>query len=159
MMDNHIINRDLLCSMGVSCSIVLLIVSVMIFSPYAYQYRYRDMVQVAIDGQGMTVLMYDEKCPDRSRSHTLDEVNQAIATYDKDLPSIPYFDRFFSREKAMRFAMERAEIYDLKWERIVLLWKSEQYEQLRHDLEEYVQLVGYNQQSAIQALKMLNENQ
>lgn len=56
----------------------------------------------------------------------------------------------------MDVAIARADIYELQWKRIELLKATYQVDALRDALEDYVDVIGYNQEAAESMLKQLN---
>lgn len=72
------------------------------------------------------------------------------------MPRFAYFDRFLSEEEWMDVANARADVYELQWKRIEVLKATNQIDALRDALEDYVDVIGYNQEAAESLLKQLN---
>ena len=56
----------------------------------------------------------------------------------------------------MDVANARADIYELQWKRIEILKATNQTDALRGALEDYVDVIGYNQDAAKALLKPIN---
>ncbi len=79
-----------------------------------------------------------------------------IEVKSQNLPRFAYFDRFLSEDERMDVANSRADIYELQWKRIEILKATNQTDALRGALEDYVDVIGYNQEAAERMLKQLN---
>ena len=56
----------------------------------------------------------------------------------------------------MDVANARADVYELQWKRIEILKATNQTDALRGALEDYVDVIGYNQEATEALLKQLN---
>lgn len=82
-------------------------------------------------------------------------VDSIIAVKDKTLPHFPYFDRFLSEDKRYEVANTRADLYDLQWKRIEILKSLNKSELLIEALEDYSNIIGYNQEKSKLLLRQL----
>lgn len=89
-------------------------------------------------------------------TQAIDLVDSLIESKSQDLPRFAYFDRFLSEDKRMDVANARVDIYDMQWRRIELLKSTGQTDILRGALEDYVDVIGYNQEAAEALLKQIN---
>ena len=86
-------------------------------------------------------------------------VDSIIADKEKDLPRFAYFDRFLSEQERYDASVARAEIYDLQWKRIEILQAKNDAVTLKAALDDYADIIGYNQKRAKALLKQIKEKQ
>ena len=98
----------------------------------------------------------DEFIYSNKTDQALNMVDSLIEVKSQNLPRFAYFDRFLSEDERMDAANARADIYELQWKRIEILNSTNQTESLRDALEDYVSVIGYNQEAAEVMLKQLN---
>ena len=147
----NIISKDLKCLIGGSGVIILALVGVMFFSPLSSQFT-DDSVH-----RGSSLEMdIDEFIYSNKTDQALNMVDSLIEVKSQNLPCFAYFDRFLSEDERMDAANARADIYELQWKRIEILNSTNQTESLRDALEDYVSVIGYNQEEAEVMLKQLN---
>lgn len=89
-------------------------------------------------------------------NQALNLVDSLIEVKSQDLPRFAYFDRFLSESERMDIANARADVYELQWKRIEILKATNQINALRDALEDYVDVIGYNQDAAKALLKPIN---
>lgn len=89
-------------------------------------------------------------------NQALNLVDSLIEVKSQDLPRFAYFDRFLSEEERMDVANARADIYELQWKQIELLKATNQTDALRDALDDYIDVIGYNQEAAESMLNQLN---
>lgn len=137
-------NKDTIRFISISCCFIFLLSSVMVFSPWSYQF----------DGDASSsindVLRGDGDVFGESTDPEIElaEITSAIESLSSTLPSFSYFDRFYSKEKRDEFKEARAEIYELQWKRILLLQEANKNETLNEVLEDYVKVIGHYQGDA-----------
>lgn len=137
----------------VSCSgcIILALVGVMFFSPLSSQF-----IDDSVSRGSSWVMDVDELINHNQEEQALHLVDSLIEVKSQNLPRFAYFDRFLSEDERMEVANARADIYELQWKRIELLKVTCQVDALRDALEDYVDVIGYNQEAAEVLLKQLN---
>lgn len=144
-------NKDLKYLVGGSSAIILALVGVMFFSPLSSQFT-----DGSISRGSSWEMDVDELINSNQIDQALNLVDSLIEIKSQDLPRFAYFDRFLSENKRMDVANARADIYELQWLRIELLKATNQIRALRTALEDYVDVIGYNQEAAESMLKQLN---
>lgn len=145
------IGKDLkifICGFGL---MILALVGVMFFSPLSIQF-----VDDGVSRGSSWEMDIDELVNANQAKQALNLVDSLIEVKSKELPRFAYFDRFLSEDDQMDAANARADIYELQWKRIEILNSTNQTESLRDALEDYVNVIGYNQEAAEVMLKQLN---
>ena len=89
-------------------------------------------------------------------ANTVAVVDSLICVKSKGLPRFSYFDRYLSEEERDDAMTARVDIYDLQWRRIEILKIMGRIGPLRKALEDYTDIIGYNQDAAKDMLKQLN---
>lgn len=144
-------HKDLKYLVGGSSVIILALVSVMFFSPLSSQFA---------DDSGSRGSSWemdvDEFINHNQEERALHLVDSLIEVKSQDLPRFAYFDRFLSEDERMDVANARADIYEMQWKRIEILKATNQTDALRGALEDYVDVIGYNQDAAKALLKPIN---
>lgn len=142
--------KDLKYLIGGSSVIILALVSVMFFSPLSSQFT-----DDSVSRGSSWIIDVDELINDNQEEQALRLVDSLIEVKSQDLPRFAYFDRFLSEEERMDIANVRADVYELQWKRIELLKATYQTDALRDALEDYVDVIGYNQEAAETLLNKL----
>lgn len=143
--------KDLKYLVGGSSAVILALVVVMFFSPLSSQFT-----DDSVSRGSSWVVDVDELISHNQEELALNLVDSLIEVRSKDLPRFAYFDRFLSEDNRMDVANARADIYELQWKRIEILKATNQTDALRDALEDYVEVIGYNQEAAERMLKQLN---
>ena len=145
------IDKDLKYLIGSSGVIILALVGVMFFSPLSSQFTDDSVSRGSSWEMDVDEFIYSNKT-----DQALNMVDSLIEVKSQNLPRFAYFDRFLSEDERMDAANARADIYELQWKRIEILNSTNQTESLRDALEDYVSVIGYNQEAAEVMLKQLN---
>lgn len=145
------IHKDLKCLIGGSSVAILSLVGVMFFSPLSSQFT-DDSVSRGSSWEMDITEFINANQPNQA----LNLVDSLIKVKSQDLPRFAYFDRFLSEEERIDVANARADVYELQWKRIEILKATNQMDALRDALEDYVDVIGYNQEAAEGMLKQLN---
>lgn len=143
--------KDLKYLVGGSSVMILALVGVLFFSPLSSQFT-----DDSISRGSSWEMDVDELITSNKTDQALNLVDSLIVVKSKDLPRVAYFDRFLSEDERLDVANSRADIYELQWKRILLLKAMNQTDVLRDALEDYVDVIGYNQEAAEIMLKQLN---
>lgn len=144
-------HKDLKYLIGGSSAIIMVLVGVMLFSPLSSQFA-DDSVSRGSSWEMDIVEFINANETDRA----LNLVDSLIEVKSQNLPRFAYFDRFLSEDERMDVANARADIYELQWKRIEILKATNQIDALRGALEDYVDVIGYNQEAAERMLNQLN---
>ena len=136
---------------GGSSVIIIALVGVMFFSPLSSQFT-----DDSVSRGSSWIIDVDELINDNQEEQALRLVDSLIEVKSQDLPRFAYFDRFLSEEERMDIANVRADVYELQWKRIELLKATYQTDALRDALEDYVDVIGYNQEAAETLLNKIN---
>lgn len=144
-------HKDLKYLVGGSSVAILTLVGFMFFSPLSSQFT-----DDSISRGSSWVIDIEELINHNQEEQALHLVDSLIEVKSQDLPRFAYFDRFLSEDERMDAANARADIYELQWKRIELLKATNQTDALRIALEDYVDVIGYNQEVAEALLKLLN---
>ena len=144
-------NNDLKYLVGGSSVAILALVGFMFFSPLSSQF-----IDDSVSRGSSWIIDVDELINDNQEEQALRLVDSLIEVKSKDIPRIAYLDRFLSEDERMDAANARADIYELQWKRIEILKATNQTNVLRDALEDYVDVIGYNQEVAESMLKQLN---
>ena len=144
-------HKDLKYFIGGSSVMILALVGVMFFSPLSSQFT-----DDSVSRGSSWVIDVDELINHNQEEQALRLVDSLIEVKSKDLPRIAYLDRFLSEDERMDVANARADIYELQWKRIEILKATNQIGALRDALEDYVDVIGYNQEVAESMLNQLN---
>ena len=144
--------KDLKYLVGGSSVIIIALVGVMFFSPLSSQFT-----DDSISRGSSWVIDVDELINDNQEDLALSLVDSLIEVKSQNLPRFAYFDRFLSEDERMDIANTRADVYELQWKRIEILKATNHINALRDALEEYVDVIGYNQEVAEALLKQLNK--
>ena len=143
--------KDLKYLVGGSSVAILALVGVMFFSPLSSQFTDDSISRGS--SWGMDV---EELVNANQHNQALNLVDSLIEVKSQNLPRFAYFDRFLSEDERMDVANARADIYELQWKRIEILKATNQTDALRGALEDYVDVIGYNQEAAEALLKQIN---
>lgn len=143
--------KDLKYLVGGSSVMILALVGVMFFSPLSSQFT-----DDSVSRGSSWEMDIEELINTNQYNPALNLVDSLIEVKSQDLPRFAYFDRFLSEDERMDAANARADIYELQWKRIELLKATNQTDALRIALEDYVDVIGYNQEVAEALLKHLN---
>lgn len=143
--------KDLKYLVGGSSVAILTLVGFMFFSPLSSQFT-----DDSISRGSSWEMDIEELINTNQYNPALNLVDSLIEVKSQDLPRFAYFDRFLSEDERMDAANARADIYELQWKRIELLKATNQTDALRIALEDYVDVIGYNQEVAEALLKHLN---
>lgn len=138
--------KRIVCGSGI---FIVALVGVMVFSPLALQYGEAGTMR-----GDASMADFDSLMVEHSYSCALHWVDSCIEEKERDLPRVAYFDRFLSEEERYKASINRADIYDLQWTRIAILKEMDDKEALKDALEDYIGIIGYNQE---QAKAMLNQ--
>ena len=145
------IHKDLRYLIGSSSVIIIALVGVMFFSPLSSQFT-----DDSVSRGSSWIIDVDELINHNQEEQALSLVDSLIEVKSKDLPRIAYLDRFLSEDERMDVANARADVYELQWKRIEILKATNQIGALRDALEDYVDVIGYNQEVADSMLNQLN---
>ena len=129
---------------------ILALVGVLFFSPLSTQF-----VDKSVSRGCSWEMEIDDLVNSNQPTQAIDLVDSLIESKSQDLPRFAYFDRFLSEDKRMDVANARVDIYDMQWRRIELLKSTGQTDILRGALEDYVDVIGYNQDAAKLLLQQL----
>ena len=143
--------KDLKYLIGGSSAMIMALVGVMFFSPLSSQFA-----DDSVSRGSSWVMDIDELISHNQEEQALHIVDSLIEVKSQDLPRFAYFDRFLSEDERMDVANARADIYELKWKRIEILKATNQIDALRDAIEDYVDVIGYNQEAAENMLNQLN---
>lgn len=143
--------KDLKYLIGGSSVVILTLVGVMFFSPLSSQFT-----DDSVSRGSSWEMDVDELINHNQEEQALHLVDSLIEIKSQDLPRFSYFDRFLSEDERMDVANARADIYELQWKRIEILKATNQIDALRDALEDYIDVIGYNQEAAESMLKQLN---
>ena len=143
--------KDLKYLIGGSSVIIIALVGVMFFSPLSSQFT-----DDSVSRGSSWVIDVDELITENQEEQALRLVDSLIEVKSQDLPRFAYFDRFLSEDERMDVANARADVYELQWKRIEILKATNQINALRDALEDYVDVIGYNQDAAKALLKPIN---
>lgn len=148
---SNIIKKDLVIFIGCSILMSFSLIGIMFFSPLSTQF-----INDSVSRGSSWKMDFNELLQSNRAGQALNMVDSLIEVKSKELPRVAYLDRFLSEDEWMDAANARADIYELQWERIKILNSTNQTESLRDALEEYVNVIGYNQEAAEVMLKQLN---
>lgn len=143
--------KDLKYLVGGSSVVILTLVGVMFFSPLSLQFT-----DDSVSRGSSWVIDVDEFINHNQEEQALRLVDSLIEVKSQDLPRFAYFDRFLTEDKRIDVANARADVYELQWKRIEILNATNQKDVLRDALEDYVDVIGYNQEAAEIMLNQLN---
>lgn len=143
--------KDLKYLVGGSSVAILALVGAMFFSPLSSQFTVDSISRGS--SWGMDV---EELVNANQHNQALNLVDSLIEVKSQNLPRFAYFDRFLSEDERMDVANARADIYELQWKRIEIVKATNQTDALRGALEDYVDVIGYNQEAAEALLKQIN---
>lgn len=115
----------------------------MVFSPLASRFEEGG----AIKG-GESYWELDSLVQSKEYQKALIRVDSIITQRNRDLPRIAFFDRFLPKQERYDAYVARAEIYDLQWKRIEILQAKSDGVALEVALEDYSDVIGYNQERA-----------
>ena len=145
------IHKDLKYLVGGSSVAILALVGVMFFSPLSSQFT-----DDSISRGASWEMDIEELINANQYNQALNLVDSLIEVKSQNLPRFAYFDRFLSENERMDVANARADVYELQWKRIEILKATNQINALRDALEDYVVVIGYNQDAAKALLKPIN---
>lgn len=145
------INSEIRFIVGCSGGIILALVGVMFFSPLSSQFA-----DDSVSRGSSWEMDIEELVNANQHNQALNLVDSLIEVKSQDLPRFAYFDRFLSEEERMDVANARADIYELQWKQIELLKATNQTDALRDALDDYIDVIGYNQEAAESMLNQLN---
>lgn len=143
--------KDLKYLVGGSSVVILALVGVMFISPLSSQFT-----DDSVSRGSSWIIDVDELINENQEEQALRLVDSLIEVKSQDLPRFAYFDRFLSEDEQMDVANARADVYELQWKRIEILKATNQINALRDALEDYVDVIGYNQDAAKALLKPIN---
>ena len=143
--------KELKYLIGGSSVIIIALVGVMFFSPLSSQFT-----DDSVSRGSSWIIDVDELINENQEEQALRLVDSLIEVKSQDLPRFAYFDRFLSEDERMDVANARADVYELQWMRIEILKATNQINALRDALEDYVDVIGYNQEAAERMLNQLN---
>lgn len=143
-MSKNSTRRDTIRFIGISSCFILVLFSVMVLSPWSYQFDGAASLSTSDVFRGDGDVFGESVDPELE----LAEISSSIESLSSALPSYSYFDRFYSKEKREEFKEARAEIYELQWKRIILLQETKQTETLKEVLKDYVKVIGHHQADA-----------
>lgn len=143
--------KELKYLIGGSSVIIIALVGVMFFSPLSSQFT-----DDSVSRGSSWIIDVDELINENQEEQALRLVDSLIEVKSQDLPRFAYFDRFLSEDERMDVANARADVYELQWKRIEILKATNQINALRDALEDYVDVIGYNQDAAKALLKPIN---
>ena len=143
--------KELKYLIGGSSVIIIALVGVMFFSPLSSQFT-----DDSVSRGSSWIIDVDELTNENQEDQALRLVDSLIEVKSQDLPRFAYFDRFLSEDERMDVVNSRADIYELQWKRIEILKATNQTDALRGALEDYVDVIGYNQEAAEALLKQIN---
>mgnify|MGYP006357891249 CR=1 FL=1 len=143
--------KDLKYFVGGSRVVILALVGVMFFSPLSSQFT-----DDSVSRGSSWIIDVDELINENQEEQALRLVDSLIEVKSQNLPRFAYFDRFLSEDERMDVANARADVYELQWKRIEILKATNQINELRDALEDYINVIGYNQEAAEVMLKQLN---
>ena len=143
--------KDLKYLVGGSSVVILALVGVMFFSPLSSQFS-----DDSVSRGNSWEVDINELIEANQANSALSLVDSLIEVKSQDLPRFAYFDRFLSEDERMDVANSRADIYELQWKRLEILKETNQTDALRGALEDYVDVIGYNQEAAEALLKQIN---
>ena len=143
--------KELKYLIGGSSVIIIALVGVMFFSPLSSQFT-----DDSVSRGSSWIIDVDELINENQEEQALRLVDSLIEVKNQDLPRFAYFDRFLSEDERMDVANARADVYELQWKRIEILKATNQTDALRGALEDYVDVIGYNQEAAEALLKQIN---
>ena len=143
--------KDLKYLVGGSSVVILALVGVMFFSPLSSQFA-----DDSVSRSSSWEMDIEELINANQYNQALNLVDSLIEVKSHNLPRFAYFDRFLSEDKRIDVANARADVYELQWKRIEILNATNQKDVLRDALEDYVDVIGYNQEAAEGMLKQLN---
>ena len=143
--------KELKYLIGGSSVIIIALVGVMFFSPLSSQFT-----DDSVSRGSSWIIDVDELINENQEEQALHLVDSLIEVKSQDLPRFAYFDRFLSESERMDIANARADVYELQWKRIEILKATNQINALRDALEDYVDVIGYNQEAAESMLNQLN---
>lgn len=141
--------KRILCASTIS---IVILVSVMMFSPLASQFDDDGLSRgVASEWE------LDSLVQAKEYQSALVRVDSIIEDKENGLPRFVYFDRFLSEKERYDASVARAEIYDLQWKRIEILQAKKDEAALKSALEDYADIIGYNQERAKTLLNQIKE--
>ena len=143
--------KRILCASSLS---VIILVCVMMFSPLASQFD-----DGGLSRGGANEWELDSLIEDKEYQNALSRVDSIIADKGHDLSCFAYFDRFLPKKERYDAGVIRAEIYDLQWKRIEILHAKSDEAVLKSALEDYADIIGYNQERAKALLKQIMKEQ
>lgn len=143
--------KELKYLIGGSSVIIIALVGVMFFSPLSSQFA-----DDSVSRGSSWEMNIEELINANQYNQALNLVDSLIEVKSQNLPRFAYFDRFLSEDERMDAANARADIYELQWKQIELLKATHQTDVLRDALEDYVDVIGYNQEAAEALLKQIN---
>ena len=143
--------KELKYLIGGSSVIIMALVGVMFFSPLSSQFA-----DDSVSRGSSWEMNIEELINANQYNQALNFVDSLIEVKSQNLPRFAYFDRFLSEDERMDVANARADVYELQWMRIEILKATNQINALRDALEDYVDVIGYNQEAAERMLNQLN---
>ena len=146
------ISRDLKRILCASTLSVVILIGVMIFSPLASQFD-----DDGVNRGAASEWELDSLVEAKEYQCALVRVDSIIAEKKSGLSRFSYFDRFMSEQERYDASVARAEIYDLQWKRIEILQAKKDEATLKTALEDYADIIGYNQERAKALLKQIKE--
>ena len=152
--ENKMISRDLKRILCASTLSVVILIGVMIFSPLASQFDDNGLNRGAASEWEL-----DSLVEAKEYQSALVKVDSIIADKKSGLPRFAYFDRFLSEQERYDASVTRAVIYELQWKRIEILQAKKDEATLKSAVEDYADIIGYNQERAKALLNQIKEEQ
>lgn len=143
--------KDLKYLVGGSSAVILSLIGGLFFSPLSSQFT-----DDSVSRGSAWEMDVDELINFNQTGQALNLVDSLIKIKSQNLPRFAYFDRFLSEDERMDAANARTDVYELQWKRIEILKATNQINELRDALEDYINVIGYNQEAAEVMLKQLN---
>lgn len=143
--------KRILCASSLS---VIVLVCMMFFSSIASQFHDSGVIRGSENTWQIDLLVEQG-----NYSSALSLVDSLISEKRIGLPRFAYFDRYLSEEKRYDASVARKEIYDLQWKRIRILQAKRDETALKDALEDYADIIGYNQERAKVLLNLIKEKQ
>ena len=150
--ENKMISRDLKRILCASTLSIVILVGVMMFSSLSSQFDDDGLNRGAASEWELDSLVQAKEY-----QSALVRVDSIIADKKSGLSRFAYFDRFLSVQKRYEASVARAEIYDLQWKRIEILQAKRDEAVLKSALEDYADIIGYNQERAKALLNQIKK--
>ena len=151
--NNKDIRKEIWCITGISASVIMILIGIMVLSPLAPQYYGEtDVVRGTENLQEADMLIY--RC---DYLQALSVVDSMIYSGEQGLPRFPFFDRYLPEREQYEATVARDGIYELKWKRIEILQCIGDEKSLITALRSYSKISGHHQTTARQMLKRMED--